>query len=356
MINSIKLKLATLTKGQHYVQSIVNMIHNRYLGHHKIIDWRDGCPVYSTLSPPPFSKPEAYRTAMMMAGQMQNRAFPVMANIAVTDECNMECHYCSFKSIRQSKRIMTTDEIKETIRQVQDLGVCIIAFVDGEPLLRKDIYDIIKSVDKNKSTTALFTNGAYLEGKAKKLKESGLDSIIFNGSYLNPDAIKEAREAKLTVAITQFIDEKTLSRLKEIMNFAKNNKVNEVLTFEAIPVGGCANRDDLKGEQAWIKELLKITKEYNNNKDYPAIFSYFHTSSHNGNGCSGGTMHFYISPYGDLMPCDFNPVAFGNVLDTPLHTLWDRLTSNPDYSRTSWQGCKLRNKEYREEIAIENEK
>jgi len=227
----------------------------------------------------------------------------------------------------------------------------------------------LNSVDKKRSTTLMFTNGWFLEKYAKNLKLAGLDSINVSLDHYIPHehdkirgkqglfehAIKgiiAAKKAKLTVAISCCIDKRALETgvLIRIIELAKRLKVNEVIVFDAIPTGAIADRKDLMGNKGWIGEILNISKKYNNKYDYPSVYPYAHVRSYKSLGCCGGTSFFYITPYGDICPCDFNPVIFGNVLETPLYILWDKLNSNEHFKKSAWNGCKLQDINYRKEF------
>ena len=73
------------------------------------------------------------------------------------------------------------------IDQSQNLGISIIAFTGGEPLLRKDIFELISHVDKRKAVPILFTNGLLLSDEvAEKLAKAGLYSIFVSIDSPNP--------------------------------------------------------------------------------------------------------------------------------------------------------------------------
>ena len=53
------------------------------------------------------------------------------------------------------------------------------------------------------------------------------------------------------------------------------------------------------------------------------MFSYF--ESQDQFGCGAGVQHSYIDSRGELYPCDFVPLSFGNVFDTPVDVLWQEM-------------------------------
>jgi MoaA/NifB/PqqE/SkfB family radical SAM enzyme len=256
---------------------------------------------------------------------------------------------------------MTTEEMIDVIRQCQDLGVAIINFVGREPLLRKDILELIKAVDKKRSISVMYTNGYFLEEYADKLRKAGLDNIAVSIDSHIParhdsikkvkgiferavKGIKACKKAGLTVAISCCIDEKSVKdgTLVNIIELGKRLKVNEVLVYDAKPVGAFSCRKDLFYEKGWIQDTIDIAQKYNQKYDYPGIYNYAYLRTYKSLGCGGGTTYFAISPYGDVCPCDFNKTSFGNILKKPLYLIWDKISTNPDLCKASWNGCRLK--------------
>jgi radical SAM protein with 4Fe4S-binding SPASM domain len=75
-------------------------------------------------------------------------------------------------------------------------------------------------------------------------------------------------------------------------------------------------------------------------------------SSHCSVGCSCGTSYFYLSPYGDVMSCDFNHAKFGNALEEPLWKIWERLSTDPEFCSAKWGGCKVKDGQARTSSSI----
>jgi MoaA/NifB/PqqE/SkfB family radical SAM enzyme len=65
---------------------------------------------------------------------------------------------------------------------------------------------------------------------------------------------------------------------------------------------------------------------------YPGVVFSAWISSHRSVGCACGTSYPHLSPYGDVMSCDFNHAIFGNVREEPLWRLWERLSTHPYFA------------------------
>jgi MoaA/NifB/PqqE/SkfB family radical SAM enzyme len=352
-----------LTRGAFIGSDFLKITNRRFCNSpNKIIGWYKGYPSYYLLSPPLMSKPAANALTSKIMSIYQWRKLPELMSIAVTDACNCDCEYCSFTGMKKNAPVLKTNEIKNVIRQVQELGAATINIVGGEPLLHENLCDIIASVDKELSQVILFTNGYFLKEKAKQLYKAGLTSVIVSIDSAHADihnrkkgcdrlferaieGIREAKKAKLLVGISTVIERDDIDNgsLVEIFKLAKNLKVNDIIIFDAIPTGNYAKRDDLDWQSSEQEKIIKICAEYNWKKDYPGIHPYAFSKSFRGIGCAGGVSQFYVSPYGEVCPCDFNPKSVGNVKEEPLYVLWDRF-SREGFACSSLEGCRMNGK------------
>lgn len=276
------------------------------------------------------------------------RLAPISTYIAITGRCMYNCWHCSAKRFIKDKedksKEMTTNEIKDIIKSLQDLGVGIIGFTGGEPLLRLDLEEIISSID-NRSISYLFTNGYSLNiNKAKTLKKAGLfgigisiDSICkenhdkkrgYNGAYENSiSAIKNSKEAGLyTMAQTVCTKEMLKSgEIYKLGKFLKTLGVDELRILEPIPCGSLL----VKSNEIFSKEdkdkLIDLHIKFNKDKNYPKTSVFPYVESKDQFGCGAGVQHSYIDNEGSFLPCDFVTESFGNVLKEDIKDIWDKM-------------------------------
>ncbi len=103
-----------------------------------------------------------------------------------TNRCNLFCHHCYSKADPNNKDTLTFDQIKNTIPSMIKGGVKFVIFSGGEPLIRKDIFDIAAVMKEAGIMTYLSTNGMYINEKnAKKIVDT------FNYIGISIDGTKE---------------------------------------------------------------------------------------------------------------------------------------------------------------------
>jgi len=359
----MKNPLDNLRQTKEYFDFLVAQNYRLYLGHSKIIGTIDGYNAYSLSTPPFLSKASANYLSRILNKAIQNRPLPDSMSLAITAHCNAKCEHCSFMGCypQPPTTQLSLSEIKNVIAQAQSLGVSMINLVGGEPLLRQDLPEIISSINKDLSSTVLYTNGYFLEEAAADLKKSGLNGVYVSLDY--PEAkrhdafrkinglfqkalagLKAAQKAKLLTGLSICLGKKEFEQghFDEMVKLSKELGVNEIIVFDFTPAGNYKNRLDLIGERDWIDSLIAKADEYNSKSGTPGILVYSRFASHLGLGCAGGVRYFYVSPFGDIFPCDFNHVSFGNIRKTELYKIWDKMSGNPEFRKSKWGGCRLK--------------
>lgn len=116
--------------------------------------------------------------------------------LAITDRCNLRCVYCMPPEGVKSKRpeeILRYEEIEFIARCAAKIGVSKVRLTGGEPLVRKGIVDLVKSLSKISGIKdiSLTTNGIFLAEFAPLLSKAGLTRVnisldsIDAGTYKN---------------------------------------------------------------------------------------------------------------------------------------------------------------------------
>ncbi len=370
LTEKIRYLILLATKGVDHKKSILKMTNVRFFcSKNKIIGWTRGHPSYGLLTPPVFSKPSAYALTSKIMSLYQWRSLPEMVSLSLTDACACNCEYCSFRSMQKNAEKLSLSQWKQTIDQVQRLGVSTIALTGGEPLEHPDILEIIGHVNKDFSQIIMFTSGYRLKEYAEGLHKNGLTSVIVSMNSVNPgehdaskqypglfdkalEGIKAAQKAKLLVGLAVVVRREDLQtgRLHEIIEFGKKLMVNQIIFFDTIPTGNYIHNTGVIWTEDEIDELIAISSSYHEKRDYPGILPYSFINSYRSVGCYAGTIYFYISPYGDVCPCDFCSFSVGNIKDEPVYVLWDKFGEHREFQKSSLTGCKMKNKAFREKF------
>lgn len=103
---------------------------------------------------------------------------PILATFFLTYRCNHLCRMCGFPDRVSGKSELSTGEVIKLLTEFADSGVMGVGFTGGEPLIRKDLFDILEASVALGLHTHLNTNGTKIsEETAARLVSTGLDSI-----------------------------------------------------------------------------------------------------------------------------------------------------------------------------------
>lgn len=147
--------------------------------------------------------------------------------VSVTDRCDLRCQYCMKEktTFLPKKDLLTLEEIERLCDNFIDLGVSKIRLTGGEPLVRKNIIQLINILGSKIRKTKLkeltiTTNGTLLSEYARKLSESGVKRINVSLDTLNKDKYNK---------ITRYGDiNKVLTGIKIAQKFNIKIKINTV--------------------------------------------------------------------------------------------------------------------------------
>ena len=117
--------------------------------------------------------------------------------VSLTDRCNLRCAYCmppEGLDWLPTPEVLTGEEIVRLITiGVETLGIREVRFTGGEPLLRRDLADIIAATAAldPRPDISLTTNGIGLDRRAGGLKAAGLDRINVSLDTLRPEVFRK---------------------------------------------------------------------------------------------------------------------------------------------------------------------
>jgi MoaA/NifB/PqqE/SkfB family radical SAM enzyme len=219
------------------------------------------------------------RKATLGARLFFNRIFgirrPVMASWSITNRCNQACHYCTWPN-ENSKELDTAQAIG-LIDDLAKSGVGLIVFTGGEPLLRKDLPDLIDSAKQKKLIVGINTNGVLLPKQIDRLGQVDFFQLSLDGpenvhdkgrgqgSYQTTvDALQllksQGRKVKLNTTITRHLD----GHLQPLLEIART--FDAAIMFHPVsPVhAGKIDLSDMRMSQeqlsAFVDQLIDAKK------------------------------------------------------------------------------------------------
>ncbi len=114
--------------------------------------------------------------------------------VSVTDKCNLRCVYCMpLEGLDWLKReeILTYEEITQVVRTMAGMGLERVRITGGEPLIRRDLSDLVKMIAAipEIDDLSLSTNAVLLADQAEALKEAGIQRLNISLDSLQADRV-----------------------------------------------------------------------------------------------------------------------------------------------------------------------
>jgi cyclic pyranopterin phosphate synthase len=156
--------------------------------------------------------------------------------ISVTDRCNFRCVYCMPKEVfgrdyrfLDRKELLSFEEIERLARAFKELGVEKLRLTGGEPLVRRNIEELIERLASIEGLDlALTTNASLLPQKAQALKDAGLKRVTVSLDSLDDEVFRAMNDVDFPVErVLQGIDAAEAAGLPVKINMVVKRGLNE---------------------------------------------------------------------------------------------------------------------------------
>jgi radical SAM family uncharacterized protein len=242
------------------------------------------------------------------------RRVPLFCGHKLTYNCNLRCKMCPFW--KRPSKDSTIEREKAILRQIYDSGVCAIAFEGGEPLLRKDLAEILAFSRSLPLHTSLITNGTLLESRINEIAPyiNGAVYVSLDGLEKTHDKIRGvggcfrkavrgimACRERVPVTINTTIMAENIHEIEDLVKLA-----NELDT--GISVALAHEYCNAKASAPAIREIKELAEKLIEMKKngYPLInsISYFKVFAKEKNWTCKPWASVNVSPEGNLvLPC-----------------------------------------------------
>lgn len=298
-----------------------------------------------------------YSRLYRLAGKKE---FPLKVLFELTYACNFNCIHCY--NVCENKKELSTAGVKKILKQLQEKGTFHVGFTGGEPLLRKDIFEILDYAKRLGLRVTILTNGYLINAKiADKIASLGTNLNKVDISFLGADektfesitqkpgsfkkikkSIQLLRKRNLDLMLKFTLMKQNKKQLKKISQLAKewdcmfkyspslNAKTDGrkgPLQYRLSPEEVTEVIEDFKGKEK--------TKEISRKKDLkirPGKNKFFR--------CGAGKTEASINPYGELKLCpEINRPVY-NILKLGLDKAWAKLKKYGEKLENSDYVCK----------------
>ncbi|MBL7197355.1 MAG: radical SAM protein [Candidatus Omnitrophica bacterium] len=260
-------------------------------------------------------------------------------DICLTLRCPCDCGKCSSaKMFDPKKGELSLEEVKEVAKQCLELGAIQLNLTGGDPLLRKDIFEIIKSLQPARVFISINTTGLLLDKNLiEKFKIAGVDMIKMSidspiasehdryrnnsGCYEkvmeNLMRIREVGGIRSHISTVTVPENIKSGKILDILKITKKFNATLALTIPA-PVGKWVDNYNILISSEDRETLNRLLEKHRLvTQDIDACYKEVR--------CPGGIESLYITSYGDIIPCSVLQISFGNIRRERLKTIYRRM-------------------------------
>lgn len=282
----------------------------------------------------------------------------------LTHRCPLQCPYCSNPAkLLKANAELSTEDWCRVFEEAAEIGILQVHLSGGEPTLRRDLEELIKTLSERGVYTNLITAGVMLdEARLKSLKDAGLEHVQLSiqganaetteliGNYKGGfeqklETAKHTRALGLPLTINAPVHRHNIDQMEDFIQLALDLDA-ERIEIANVQYYGWAylNRPALMPERDKVDKQVAIVEEARRalrgiltidfvTPDYYADYP---------KPCMGGwgTDAMAITPEGKVLPCHaaetIPHLSFDNVKEKSLHEIWTTSSAFNAYRGTDW--------------------
>ncbi|MCW4022066.1 MAG: radical SAM protein [archaeon] len=294
--------------------------------------------------------------------KMEERPLLYMMTWRCTRACNYNCTYCSFGSQPYPVNEINTEGGKKIVDELYGLGAKWFGLSGGEPLVRKDIFEIIEHAKSLGMNVSLITNGYFAKGNIleKLIRNEVMTAVSLDGTEQTNDmtrgkgsykiaveAMKNLSDGNVFDCIVSTLNRRNCSEVEHIADLGYKYNATRVVYHNYIPVGRAQEHLDLaptpeQYEETWNR-VYDLMQQYQNKMSINVYcpffariakergmpdFDYWFENVFLGQ-CFIGGRYMGLLENGDIRPCGFNEgYRTGNIKNQSMKEIWTEMQTS----------------------------
>jgi len=290
---------------------------------------------------------------------------PRLIHWEITKSCNLTCKHCrKATEYKAETKELPIKEIKIIMNEINDVSKPIICLTGGEPLYRRDIFEITDYASRKGFPVELATNGTLINREiARNMKETNIQRVAIsldgatpvthdrfrgiNGSfYLSMQGVRYLRHTGVPFQFNLTITKYNLNSVNEVVQLALAENAKALHLFIYIPVGcGLEISDEMMLSIEEYEKILRWVFSQSRKYDFeikvvcaPQYYRIIREVSKENNerisfkshgmtaitkGCLAGNSMCFISHSGQVRPCGNIALEAGHLKRQTFSEVWN---------------------------------
>jgi radical SAM protein with 4Fe4S-binding SPASM domain len=274
--------------------------------------------------------------------------------IGLSYRCQLSCEHCGVDGQqRPDQRELSLLQVKDLLKQAAGMGVYLVVFAGGEPLIREDLEDCLRYARQQGMITGLSTNGLLLDAqRVHAIKRAGINFINISVDSPFEDehdllrgrkgcfkkawmAVRECRANGVAAIVSTYATRANVHNgdLRALIAQAREEQATGVRILLSASAGKWWGDKGLFFKQQDLQALKA---------HLDPCFVYVEGVCNEFTECAAALSRLiYVSPYGDVQPCSFVPVSFGNIEQQTLSSIFKRMREHGFFSLFKGDKCMM---------------
>lgn len=261
------------------------------------------------------------------------KLIPLVVQIELTYNCNLTCRHCNV--VRKGDDELSTDEVKDIIDQLKEMGTFFLAFTGGEIFTRNDFLEIAWYAKRRGFILIFMTNATMITPEKmkeiKKIKPRNFEISLLgatpkthdyitkaDGSFQRTvDAIKELTGEGIDVTTKTALMSLNIREYEDIKALSK--KLGAV---PQVSPGITPKKDGSLEPQEYELSFEDLERYLPESPSDPTYFLRWESDASKSRICNAGRSSCSIAPNGDVFPCVLLPIKVGNLKRQSFKEIW----------------------------------
>lgn len=303
------------------------------------------------------------------------RPYTLIAEL--TYACPLSCAYCSNPTSHARAPALATETWQRVFQEAAELGVLQLHLTGGEPLLRKDLEDLVARARALDLFVVLITSGVPLDReRLRRLQQAGLDAVQLSFQDVVPEAAaricgKDVFEAKLQVAawtvdlgipltVNVVLHAANIDRVPEFLKLGRELGADRLELANSQYLGHAFhNREALLPSASQIQKARDVVRaakaESGSKPEVVLVLPDYHAGRPRACMSGWGTRYLVVAPDGLALPCHaatcIPSLTFENVESRSLLEIWTeseafRAFRGEDWMQEPCRSCARRTEDF----------
>lgn len=322
----------------------LSFLQNTILKYRYMVKFNDAVIIDSTF--PPYPSPAFDKRLSNYINNLDLTELPSgIVSLSTTNCCPYSCTFCSTSAHRNPVADLDEKLLKDTISQIEALGVPTVILHGGEPMYRYDRFlRLVKHVSKDRCLWMFTTGYGVTLEKASELKDNGMFGVWISLDHYDPkihnrlrghaEAFKNAcqaveyfKKAGVYTCLSLVPPDDLLEpeNFIKYYDFARDLGVAEIRVLERKPCG----REACKGVIPHSPVLEKLQKDlfkdrsYRNHPPISGLSTWLEKDP--ALGCQCRFEYLFITSKGEVQPCEASEISFGNITEEGFPAVYKRI-------------------------------